>query len=152
MIKCHHSTFSSKLHYKERGESLDTMEKRTIVRAKKKINVAKSMLRNNLSYIRRMRIWYYYLWLCFKIDCQRWQHCKHWFKIHRSTLCYERVMTSLILSLSAVTVATIEMSNYSIKKATIDKLLIDAESNTELATFNFCHFSKFNFVKEIMQK
>jgi len=47
-------------------------------------------------------------------------------------------MTSLILSLSAMVAATIEMSNYSIKKATMDKLtLIDAESNTELATLIF---------------
>jgi len=58
MIKCHHLTFSSKLHYKERGENLDTMEKRTIVRAKKKVNVAKSMLRSNLSYIYRIYIEY----------------------------------------------------------------------------------------------
>jgi len=62
-------------------------------------------------------------------------------------------MTSLILSLPAVAAATIEMSNCSIKKATMDKLtLIDAESNTELATLIFCHFIKFNFVKKIMQK
>jgi len=45
MIKCHRSTFSRKLHYKEHDKSLDTMGKRTIHCAKEN----KSRLWSNLS-------------------------------------------------------------------------------------------------------
>lgn len=50
MIKCHRSTFPGMLRCEERGESLDTIGKRTIPgETKKKGN--KSRSRSNLSYI-----------------------------------------------------------------------------------------------------
>lgn len=50
MIKCHRSTFPGMLHCKERGESPDTIGKRTIpCKIKKREN--KSRSRSNLSYI-----------------------------------------------------------------------------------------------------